>query len=120
MPSPLSGARRPVEGVAEHLPFDDAAFDAAMATVTVHQWPDPSRGLAELRAAGETSRGRTPDARDRLTPQELQIAQMAAEGLTKEEAQELLDWLERRGTPARQVTWVEGKGFAIRYPPPGG
>jgi SAM-dependent methyltransferase len=34
---------------AEHLPFDDGAFDAAMATITVHQWSDPALGLRELR-----------------------------------------------------------------------
>jgi SAM-dependent methyltransferase len=42
------GARR-VQGVAEHLPFDDAAFDVAMAVMTVHHWDDLDRGLAELR-----------------------------------------------------------------------
>jgi DNA-binding CsgD family transcriptional regulator len=40
---------------------------------------------SELRASGETSRTRTDDFRDRLTPQELQIAQMAADGLTNRE-----------------------------------
>jgi ATP/maltotriose-dependent transcriptional regulator MalT len=39
----------------------------------------------ELRASGETSVRRTPDARDRLTPQELQIAQLAASGLSNRE-----------------------------------
>jgi DNA-binding CsgD family transcriptional regulator len=39
----------------------------------------------ELRASGETSIRRTPDARDQLTPQELQIAQLAASGLTNRE-----------------------------------
>jgi DNA-binding CsgD family transcriptional regulator len=39
----------------------------------------------ELRASGETSRRRAPDARDQLTPQELQIAQMAAAGLSNKE-----------------------------------
>lgn len=34
---------------AEQLPFDDAAFDAAMATITVHQWADVARGLQEMR-----------------------------------------------------------------------
>jgi SAM-dependent methyltransferase len=34
---------------AEHLPFDDGAFDAAMATITVHQWTDAGQGLRELR-----------------------------------------------------------------------
>ena len=38
-----------VIGVAEALPFDDGAFDAAMATVTIHQWRDAARGVAELR-----------------------------------------------------------------------
>ena len=47
--------------------------------------PWGERARQELRAAGETSRGRTPDARDWLTPQELQIAQMAATGLTNRE-----------------------------------
>jgi DNA-binding CsgD family transcriptional regulator len=36
----------------------------------------------ELRASGETSIRRTPDARDQLTPQELQIAHLAASGLS--------------------------------------
>jgi DNA-binding CsgD family transcriptional regulator len=39
----------------------------------------------ELRASGETSRPRTPDARDQLTPQELQIAQLVTEGLSNRE-----------------------------------
>ncbi|PRY13554.1 class I SAM-dependent methyltransferase [Kineococcus rhizosphaerae] len=38
-----------VDATAEHLPFDDGAFDAAMATFTVHQWPDLAAGLAEVR-----------------------------------------------------------------------
>ena len=38
-----------VIGVAEELPFDDDSFDAAMATITIHQWPDLERGLRELR-----------------------------------------------------------------------
>jgi DNA-binding CsgD family transcriptional regulator len=39
----------------------------------------------ELRASGETSIRRTPDARDHLTPQELQIAQLAAAGMSNRE-----------------------------------
>jgi SAM-dependent methyltransferase len=38
-----------VVATAESLPFDDDAFDASMAMVTVHQWPDLDLGLAELR-----------------------------------------------------------------------
>lgn len=38
-----------IDAVAEALPFEDRSFDAAMAMITVHQWPDPLAGLAELR-----------------------------------------------------------------------
>lgn len=54
-PSAAMRAERPrrlapaVDAVAEDLPFDDDAFDAAMAMVTVHQWSDPWQGLRELR-----------------------------------------------------------------------
>jgi DNA-binding CsgD family transcriptional regulator/tetratricopeptide (TPR) repeat protein len=47
--------------------------------------PWSERARSELRAAGETSPRRTPDAREQLTPQELTIAQLAAEGLTNRE-----------------------------------
>ncbi|MER5764503.1 methyltransferase domain-containing protein [Streptomyces sp. NPDC002082] len=40
---------RKIRAGAEQLPFADGAFDAAMAVMTVHHWPDPARGLAELR-----------------------------------------------------------------------
>lgn len=54
-PAAAMRAQRPahltpaVDGVAERLPVDDQSFDASMALVTVHQWPDVARGLAELR-----------------------------------------------------------------------
>src|SRR3954469_15606234 len=54
-PSAAMRAQRPaaavpaIDAVAERLPFDDNTFDAAMATVTVHQWSDTDRGLRELR-----------------------------------------------------------------------
>ena len=54
-PSATMRAQRPsslvpaVNATAEQLPFDDNSFDAAMATVTVHQWREATRGLAELR-----------------------------------------------------------------------
>ncbi len=34
---------------ADALPFDSGAFDAAMAMVTIHHWPDIAAGLRELR-----------------------------------------------------------------------
>jgi hypothetical protein len=38
-----------IDAWAEALPFGDDAFDAAMASVTVHQWSDQDQGLRELR-----------------------------------------------------------------------
>ena len=46
-------------------------------------WSEYAR--RELRASGERSRRHVPEARDQLTPQELQIAQLAAEGLSNRE-----------------------------------
>ena len=43
------GAARCVEGVAEALPFADDSFDAAMAVLSDHHWPDPVAGLREMR-----------------------------------------------------------------------
>jgi len=60
------------------------AFDTLGAT----QWS--KRARQELRATGVTIGQRTPDARDRLTAQELQIAQLAADGLSNREIGERL------------------------------
>ena len=54
-PSAAMRAQRPpgrvpaIDATAEHLPFDDDSFDAALATVTIHQWGDVDAGLRELR-----------------------------------------------------------------------
>jgi 27-O-demethylrifamycin SV methyltransferase len=34
--------------VVEELPFADRSFDRALASMTVHHWADPGRGLAEV------------------------------------------------------------------------
>ncbi|GAB7036681.1 MULTISPECIES: MerR family transcriptional regulator [Catenuloplanes] len=52
--SVMRAQRRPdaapcVAAVAEHLPFDDRSFDAAMAFSTIHHWDDPIAGLREMR-----------------------------------------------------------------------
>src|SRR5271170_3575948 len=44
-----AGAAPAIDARAEALPFDDGAFDAAMACVTIHHWESPAAGLAELR-----------------------------------------------------------------------
>ena len=54
-PSASMRAQRPphlapaIDAAAEDLPFPDGTFDAALASVTVHQWSDRDGGLAELR-----------------------------------------------------------------------
>jgi DNA-binding CsgD family transcriptional regulator len=73
----LADSRAPLRAARE-------AFDALGAA----HWGERTRG--ELRASGETSRRRTPEAWDELTPQEHQIAQMAAAGLTNREIGERL------------------------------
>jgi DNA-binding CsgD family transcriptional regulator len=70
----LRRRRRPAES-RPHLRAAIAAFHALGAA----PWAELGRG--ELRASGETLR-RPDDARDRLTPQEVQIAQLAAAGLS--------------------------------------
>jgi SAM-dependent methyltransferase len=41
------GAAHVVRASAMDLPFSDGAFDAAMAILTIHHWPDRDRGLNE-------------------------------------------------------------------------
>jgi len=59
-----------------------AARDAFLA---IGATPLAERARRELRASGENSPRRLPRASDRLTPQELQIAQMAAGGMSNRE-----------------------------------
>jgi DNA-binding CsgD family transcriptional regulator len=59
-----------------HLRSAADGFEAVGAT------PWSERAREELRASGETIRHHAPDRRDELSPQELQIAQLAAEGLS--------------------------------------
>ncbi|MBS1165574.1 MAG: transcriptional regulator, MerR family protein [Proteobacteria bacterium] len=54
-PSASMRAQRPahlapaIDATAEHLPFADDSFDAAMASFTIHQWTDLAAGLREVR-----------------------------------------------------------------------
>ena len=78
--------RRQRRSADSRAPLRDAInlFDALGAT----RWSERAR--QELRATGEKIGPRTPDARDRLTAQELQIAQLAAAGLSNREIGERL------------------------------
>jgi len=44
-----------VQGDAMALPFADGTFDAAMAILTVHHWPDARAGLAEMQRGASRS-----------------------------------------------------------------
>lgn len=48
-------AAKAIQARADALPFEDDRFDAAMAVLTVHHWPDKEAGLRELR---RVTRGR--------------------------------------------------------------
>jgi DNA-binding CsgD family transcriptional regulator len=67
-----SAARAPLRAAMQ-------AFDA----LGVIPWSERAR--QQLRATGEKTRPRIPEAVDQLSPQELQIAQMAADGLSNRE-----------------------------------
>jgi SAM-dependent methyltransferase len=45
------GASPAVRASAANLPFRDESFDASLAVLTLHHWPDLSRGIEELRRA---------------------------------------------------------------------
>ena len=71
--------RRRIADSRDRLRAARDAFDA----LGCQAWGDQAR--RELRAAGESSRRRVPEARDQLTAQELQIAQLAAKALSNRE-----------------------------------
>ena len=50
-----AAAAKAVQASAEDLPFEDKSFDAAMAILTIHHWPDKEAGLREMR---RVTRGR--------------------------------------------------------------
>ncbi|MDC1162048.1 class I SAM-dependent methyltransferase [Tenacibaculum sp.] len=38
-----------INAKADNLPFDNNSFDASMAMITIHHWPDINKGLQEMR-----------------------------------------------------------------------
>ena len=73
----MAESRRPLESA-------QAVFDALGATA----WS--TRALQQLAATGRRSRRHEPDAWSKLSAQELQVAQLAAQGLTNREIAERL------------------------------
>lgn len=49
------GAAKAIQASAGDLPFADKSFDASLAILTLHHWPDKAMGLAEMR---RVTRGR--------------------------------------------------------------
>jgi SAM-dependent methyltransferase len=45
----VPGAAKAIQASADNLPFDDNSFDASMAILTIHHWPDKEAGLREMR-----------------------------------------------------------------------
>lgn len=50
-----SMAAKAIQASADDLPFPDKSFDASMAILTIHHWPDKEAGLREMR---RVTRGR--------------------------------------------------------------
>jgi DNA-binding CsgD family transcriptional regulator len=73
--------RRQRRAAESRVPLRQAAetFDA------LGQMSRAAQARRELRASGETARRRTPESWAQLTPQELQVAQLAAQGLSNKE-----------------------------------
>jgi len=45
----VPGAAKAIQASADNLPFDNNSFDASMAILTIHHWPDKEAGLREMR-----------------------------------------------------------------------
>lgn len=94
----LSGDARPLDAARARLLYGEqlrrqrrradarAELRAALETFeSLGATPWADRARAELRATGETTHKRTPDALSQLTPQELQVARLVAEGLSNKQ-----------------------------------
>ncbi|MCX4783250.1 class I SAM-dependent methyltransferase [Streptomyces sp. NBC_01264] len=98
---------RKIKGVAGELPFEDKEFDAAMAVLTVHHWPDPARGLAELRRVSRRQAVFTwdPDHRPELW-------------LIEEYLPEVREFDRARFTPLSEVTEALDAHTVLPFPIP--
>ncbi|MFJ1675648.1 class I SAM-dependent methyltransferase [Streptomyces sp. NPDC088251] len=98
---------RKVKARAERLPFPDGSFDAAMAVMTVHHWPDVRRGLSELR---RVSRGQVVFTWDPVHRPEL--------WLLKEYLPEIRELENARFTPLSEVAEALDAHTVLPFPIP--
>jgi len=49
------GAAPAAQATAERIPLGDGECDVALAVLTIHHWPDPERGVAEMRRVARRS-----------------------------------------------------------------
>jgi SAM-dependent methyltransferase len=112
-PSATMRAQRPADAPpaldarAENLPFDDDAFDAAMACLTVHHWDPVEEGLAELR---RVARGLVVVFTLELAATPAWQREFLAEGLASEEP--------RFPSPERIADALGGQGRIETIPTP--
>lgn len=88
------GAAPAVQGSAGAIPFPDASFDAVMAVLTIHHWPDQQQGIREMcRIARERVVLMTfdPTARPWLTDYLPELAALDETAMPRLE--QLADWL---------------------------
>ncbi|GJM78508.1 hypothetical protein HMSSN139_10040 [Paenibacillus sp. HMSSN-139] len=119
------GAVPAVNAWAEALPFDDRAFDAGMAMVTVHHWLDIHKGLRELR---RVVRGNVvvltfdPDALDSFWNAEYFPELLEAERRRYPKPDEVLEALGGSGhilpVPSRRIASMDSRKLftAVRRP----
>ena len=106
-----------IQGVAECMPLRDGAFDAALAILTVHHWPDWAAGLRDMQRIAPRQVVLTWDAvifkRFWLVEEYLPaIAEFEASMPTLEAIADVLDAVDIRVVP---VPWDCSDGFLGAY-----
>jgi hypothetical protein len=102
-----------VQGLAESLPFETSAFEAALAILTVHHWRDPRAGLAELARVAQRQVVVTwdPDASKRFWLHRDYLPELAAHEARLSSLADVLDVLEVREVESLEVPRTCADGF---------
>jgi SAM-dependent methyltransferase len=94
-----------VAATAEHLPFHDRSFDAAMAVATIHHWLDPIAGLREMQRVAR-----------RVIVFTYDFDGLSQFWLTRDYLPELLDHLVDRPTLTEMARAVGGRTEPVLVP----